>query len=387
MNRCLPKPCTVYCVQPNDTINSIAKAYQYSNYDITKANLAGWNAALDDDASNLVVGDSYCFDQPGGRPTPRIITGMHYPTAPSATAKPSSSPSAVPKPSPVPSGIISTCNQYAVANSGGSCQAFSTRNNISLAQLYSWNGVFGPHGENCTTMFKPGTYYCTGVTGPLRAPGPAQRGVIDTCIQYLRSNAGGTCAAFASRAGISLSNLYAWNSVLGSTGQNCASKFIAFEYYCVAVAGPADSTAPLDPYQPRQDGLISTCNKYAKSNSDGTCQYFLGNQNITAAQLYAWNSVLGYHGENCATKFLGNEYYCIGVSGPLPAPGAVQAGVIDTCIKYAKSNADGSCQFFPSNQNITSSQLYAWNPVLGKNGENCSTKFLGNEYYCVAVAG
>ena len=54
--------------------------------------------------------------------------------------------------------------------------------------------------------------------------------------------------------------------------------------------------------------------------------------------LDAWNSILGRHGEHCDTAFLRDEYYCVGVSGPLPAPGPVQAGVIDTCTRYAKSN-------------------------------------------------
>ncbi|RYF00697.1 MAG: hypothetical protein EOO77_33700, partial [Oxalobacteraceae bacterium] len=49
------------------------------------------------------------------------------------------------------------------------------------------------------------------------------------------ANAGGSCSAFASRAGISTSQLYAWNKVLGNNGQNCASSFWGNTYYCVGV--------------------------------------------------------------------------------------------------------------------------------------------------------
>lgn len=36
---------------------------------------------------------------------------------------------------------------------------------------------------------------------------------------------------------------------------------------------------------------------------------------ITLAQLYSWNPVLGANGENCATDFWAEEGYCVGVSG------------------------------------------------------------------------
>ncbi|KAK6438099.1 hypothetical protein LTR95_005702 [Oleoguttula sp. CCFEE 5521] len=384
---CLPRSCTIYCVQQNETFFTLAK--NFASYGLTKASFSGWNAAIDNDCSNFVVGDAYCLDSPAGKCAPSTIPGMQLPqatfatasvlpTAPSSTSKPSSTAA----PSPTPSGIVSTCTTYAKSYSGSSCQGFATNNNVSLACLYAWNSIFGSHGENCTTQFQANTYYCTAVSGPKPAPGPVQTGVVDTCVQYGLTNTGASCSAFATRMNITLAQLYAWNTVLGTDGANCQSKFLSNEYYCIAVA-----SAPADPYQPRQDGTISTCNKFTKSNPDGYCTAFAPNNGISLAQLYAWNPVLGYQGQYCSTKFLGSEYYCTGVSGPLPAPGAVQAGVIDTCTKYAKSNADGSCQYFPGNQNITATQLYTWNAVLGNSGQYCSTKFLGNEYYCVAVAG
>jgi len=86
-------------------------------------------------------------------------------------------------------------------------------------------------------------HYCTGVSGPMRAPGSFQRGVVDTCVRYEKSTyadaRGGECAAFVLRNDIALSDLYAWNKVLKSKCQS----FLPDEYYCVAVAGTLDTVA------------------------------------------------------------------------------------------------------------------------------------------------
>lgn len=97
--------------------------------------------------------------------------------------------------------------------------------------------MFGNRGESCDKVEK-GMNYCIDVSGPLVAPGPFQRGVVDTCVRYARSShadiRGDKCASFASRNDISLSDLYAWNKILKT---DC-SRFLSDEYYCVATAGP-----------------------------------------------------------------------------------------------------------------------------------------------------
>jgi chitinase len=63
---------------------------------------------------------------------------------------------------------------------------------------------------------------------------------------------------------------------------------------------------------PIQPGVISTCNKYEKTNPGGAkCDKFAARIGVSTAQLYAWNSVLGPNGENCGTKFVGDTYYCV----------------------------------------------------------------------------
>jgi LysM repeat protein len=220
-------------------------------------------------------------------------------------------------PSPIQPGVISTCNKYAKTNSGGAkCSVFAGRIGVSEAQLYAWNSVLGPNGENCGSKFVGDTYYCVGVTPP---PGSTQAGITPYCTKYEKANAGGSCPVFANRVGISTANLYAWNTVLGDNGQNCGSSFWGDTFYCVGVspnyvAPPKPSPTGAAPAPgPTQSGIISTCNKYLMANAGGSCSAFASRAGISTSQLYAWNKVLGNNGQNCASSFWGNTYYCVGV--------------------------------------------------------------------------
>lgn len=129
-----------------------------------------------------------------------------------------------------------------------------------------------------------------------------------------------------------------------------------------------------------------------------SCPTFAKDAGISTSNFYAWNPVLGNSGQNCASQFWGNTYYCVGVSpnyptstakptttGAAPAPGPTQSGIISTCSKYLMANPGGSCPVFAQRAGISTSQLYAWNSVLGNNGQNCASQFWANTYYCVGV--
>lgn len=68
-------------------------------------------------------------------------------------------------------------------------------------------------------------------------------------------------------------------------------------------------------------------------------------------------------------------------------PTATQSGIASNCNNYAKANRGDNCYGFALANNITPTQLYAWNLVLGPNGANCSVQFQAEEYYCVGVVG
>lgn len=75
--------------------------------------------------------------------------------------------------------------------------------------------------------------------GPTRvpAPEPNQEGnAIDSCNEYGQAQDGDWCAKFAERHGVSVEDLYAWNSALGAGGKNCDTAFWVDYWYCIGVA-------------------------------------------------------------------------------------------------------------------------------------------------------
>lgn len=164
-------------------------------------------------------------------------------------------------PGPTQTGITSNCNKYASAISGDGCEAFAARNSITTAELYAWNSVLGANGANCGTSLWADEYYCVGVapgassttpaatttttktsstssstTVRVTAPGPTQTGIVANCNKYAEATGGIGCYDFATNNGITPAQLYTWNPVLGSNGDNCGSSFWADEYYCVGVS-------------------------------------------------------------------------------------------------------------------------------------------------------
>ncbi|KAF8853381.1 hypothetical protein BDZ45DRAFT_806667 [Acephala macrosclerotiorum] len=74
-------------------------------------------------------------------------------------------------------------------------------------------------------------------------------------------------------------------------------------------------------------------------------------------------------------------------NSPTAAPGPTQTGIISSSNAYAMADNGIGCVDFAALNCIKTSQLFAWNGVLGANGENCGTSFWSKEYYCVGVSG
>ncbi|KAK8137866.1 lysM domain-containing protein [Apiospora sp. TS-2023a] len=152
-------------------------------------------------------------------------------------------------PGPTQSGIAPNCNKYAQAQKGDVCDTFAARNSISNAQLYAWNAALGSSGQNCGSSLWADEWYCVGISAPatgsttssskttrVTAPGPTQTGIAANCTKYAEALSGEACGSFASRNGITTTQLYSWNTVLGPKGENCQTSFWAQEYYCVGVS-------------------------------------------------------------------------------------------------------------------------------------------------------
>lgn len=189
------------------------------------------------------------------------------------------------------------------------------------------------------------TIVCSTATGnPTAAPGPTQTGIVSSCNLYAMATNGTGCYDFAAANCITTAQLYAWNPVLGSKGENCLSSLWFQEYYCVGVFGSSSSSASITSQSasssktsikntpgtsskpgssatrttvtapgPTQTGIVTNCNKYAQAPDGLGCFDFATNNGITPDQLYTWNTVLGVSGSNCGTLFWKGEWYCVGL--------------------------------------------------------------------------
>ncbi|KAK1719373.1 hypothetical protein CaCOL14_006064 [Colletotrichum acutatum] len=414
---CLPQRCTLQKVGSNETCTSIASSI---GGDTTIVQFKKWNTYILGLCDGLTEGQWVCISSPGVNatytlPAPPLGTeanagnqqrgGAGGIVSATTTATDIVNPvSGGTAPSPTQDGLVTNCNNYASATAGDGCEAFATRNSIAPTQLYAWNPVLGTAGSECSTALWASEYYCIGTwkptqTSAVTAPGPTQTGITSSCNKYAEAISGDVCTVFASRNNITTAQLYAWNSVLGANGENCAGSMWADEYYCVGVSGSSSAattthattttaavsttatqvTAP----GPTQTGIVSSCSKFAKAPSGVVCGDFASSNSISTDQLYVWNTVLGTNGENCASSMWANEYYCVGIT--VAAPGPTQDGINSNCARYAEAPSGATCTTFSSSNGVTLAQLYAWNPVLGTNGENCATKMWAQEYYCISV--
>lgn len=236
-------------------------------------------------------------------------------------------------------------------------------------------------------------------------PSPTQSGIPSTCDRYAQAQSGDGCSSFSEDFGITSQQLEAWNPVLGSDGKNCLTQFFAGYWYCVGLVTSTTTTSTISSTgvptpSPVQSGIDPQCTTYAEAVSGDNCVAFATANNITPAQLYTWNPILGDGGSNCGTKFWANEYYCVGApdgsatattttaaptSTAVVTPSPVQSGIDPQCTKFAEAAAGDTCPGFASNNGITATELYSWNPILGAAGANCNSDFWANEYYCVGA--
>ena len=74
-------------------------------------------------------------------------------------------------------------------------------------------------------------------------------------------------------------------------------------------------------------------------------------------------------------------------SATLGAPSPTQLGISPSCNKYSLAPKGDTCTALSiANDNrISKELLYAWNDVLGNNGQNCVANYWAGYWYCVGV--
>ncbi|KAI2624041.1 hypothetical protein GGS21DRAFT_541259 [Xylaria nigripes] len=210
-----------------------------SNYELTIAQFYEYNPEVGKDCSNLWPGYAYCI-RAGDYISPTPTTSL--PPTTSTTNPPASTQSGQP----------ANCNKWHVVKDGDGCDTVEKEYGLTPDQFFEWNPSVS---RDCTTNFWVGYAYCVGVSSSLSStptsgptttkpptstptlPSPIQDGnAVKNCNAYAQAEDGDSCAAFAERNDVRDVDLYAWNTVLGDSGQSCDTQFWAGYWYCIGVA-------------------------------------------------------------------------------------------------------------------------------------------------------
>ncbi|KAI8163641.1 LysM domain-containing protein [Colletotrichum sp. SAR 10_70] len=219
-------------------------------------------------------------------------------------------------------------------------------------------------------------------------PDPAQPGMVDNCNRFYKVVAGDTCTTIASKNGVTIAQLAAWNTQIGGT----ACTGIWAEYYiCTGIIGgsptqPSPTATPNPTPQPIQDGMVDNCNRWHLVKTGDTCSTIASSVGVTVAQLATWNKGIG--GTACTGMWAG-YYLCTGVSGgsgttPPPAnttPQPIQDGMVSNCKKFHFVLGGQNCDSISKQYGITVANFIKWNPAAGA---SC-TGLWASTYACVGL--
>ena len=205
-------------------------------YSITIDQFYTWNPAIGSNCQNLWTGYQYCVR-----------------TNSSSAVQTQSSPAGPSPSAPTQSGQPSNCNRWYMAQNGDTCASVEQAGALSDTLFKQFNPAVK---SDCSGLWA--TYaYCIGTTNQNPAPSPTStltsspslspsgslipsptqaNSIMKNCNKYAQASSGGTCSGFAKSNGISTTNLYTWNSVLGSLGENCNTQFWIGYYYCTGVS-------------------------------------------------------------------------------------------------------------------------------------------------------
>ncbi|KAL4766809.1 hypothetical protein BDW60DRAFT_212576 [Aspergillus nidulans var. acristatus] len=192
---------------------------------------------------------------------------------------------------------------------------------ITEAQLLTWNPWLG---TDCDTNLYANLNdtdtraVCIGVgssssttatttpsstTATATSVAPTQTGYIYGCQEFFTVESGDDCSTMETEFGVTLAQLYEWNPSIGRT---CTNLWLGYAY---CVKGPT-ATASSSAGAPTQTGIASNCNEYYTVVSGDSCAAVEGAFEITFAQLYEWNPVIG---SDCQYLDVGYAI-CVGVS-------------------------------------------------------------------------
>lgn len=218
---CLPQRCTTYTVQAGDTCFAIAAAQS-----VTFTQLLSWNPALNPTCTNLITGSHICLSVPGGVVyNATAIAGV----TPTQTGVYATATASAPASGALAFGTTTNCGKYYQVVDGDYCQIVALKNSIDLALFELINPSID---ESCSNLV-PGLYYCVQPTQDwnvtvatttfyttVAPPAATDSGTSSACYVWYVVQSDDACYTIAASYGITLDELYAWNSGLNADCTN-----------------------------------------------------------------------------------------------------------------------------------------------------------------------
>ncbi|KAK8007950.1 carbohydrate-binding module family 50 protein [Apiospora marii] len=421
-----------------------AKLGDYCNlitmrFHISLADFIFLNPAVNENCTNLYADESYCV-QPVGQ-TGGYIPCAHHDGRPRGGCRDDAGrqhldgPGAHQHAAPLANDTRDGCAYYLLGddwqqdisgtNFPSNCHFAAQVLGVNLVDLQVWNPSLGDStGSDC--RLESGRRYCgryQDAIGEPKAPPPPpglgsfdpREGMVKNCnytVAVMAPDAP-SCARILEDYHLTIAQFYEMNP---SVGADCSGLWAGYSY-CVRAPGiepsrpgtsevpssttsaPTTSSAPTPPAQ-TQDGQTADCNKWHVVKDGDDCGVLEKQYSLTHAQLLAWNPAIS---EDCVNGFWGGYAYCVGVSssgssstvtskppaetnGPVAAPEPNQAGnAVASCNQYGQAQDGDWCTAFADRHKVPYDKFYAWNTVLGANGQNCGGSFWGKYWYCIGV--
>lgn len=334
---------------------------------IPYAAVLGSNPAINGDCSNLNPnGFVICLSPPSGTYNGTTIAGVSATaTAPYATAT-------VSPPGNTAFGTTTNCGLWYQVQTGDWCSIISVSKSIALDLLYAIN----PSIDSACDNLVPGLWYCVqptygwNTTAPSTAtttesaPGPTPSGTTPSCYVWHVIATNDTCSLIEDSYGISMGDLVNWNPSLDN---NCGNLLLGGAY-CVKgphinISSTATSTSSGSTTSSASVTTTptSSCTKTYTAVSGDYCDLIEQKNDITDAQLRAWNPQLD---ANCDVDI--GDVLCVaqGISSSTTASAPSTATSFSVCLKTYTVVSGDYCFLIEQNNGITEAQLRAWNPSL-----------------------
>lgn len=257
-----------------------------------------------------------------------------------------------------------------------SCSDWKTDHSFCIGSASGIPAPPGPTvGPTTTTSQSPpaGPTTTSTPTNPgngVQTPEPWQPGMVSNCNRFYQAQAGDTCSVIASRTGVTVAQLAAWNTQIG--GAACTGIWAGYNI-CTGVIGgtptqPTPTANPNPTPQPIQDGMVGNCNRFHLVEAGETCAVIASKTGVTVSQLTTWNKGIG---ASCTGMWAG-YYLCTGVVGgstqPPPAnptPQPIQDGMVGNCKRFHFVQPGQNCDIISRQYGITVANFIRWNPAAG----------------------